>query len=475
MTGKSWPLYYRDELEVGNPEACISICTLWTPRTLISKWLERGSFAVVGNLYSRDGLNPMTRNILANPTIRYIIVCGESLNDSAEALFAFFEKGVDAEWKIVSNGGLIDREIPLATLNLVRENVSIIDLRGLISTEEIKRVIKSLKPLPPFSEHYIFPTSEPIVEVRPSEKIGFILRESTVAEAWIKLVYYVMTFGRVSPTDYGQGQRELLNVMVDIEVESELEQILPAWMPISHEQIQSYVSSFLSSDQRSHASYVYGSRLLKHFGVNQIERIVSDLQRFRFSRRAVACLWDPECDSKSADPPCIVLLQAQIRDDRLHLTAYVRSHDVFRAWHYNAFALRALQEIINSHIGGTTSGRLTIISNSAHIYEDSWGQAMKLIHDMDKDVIWRQRFEPDPRGSFVIRLEDDKIVVYHYAPEGDKIGRFRGRTARELARQLEPFLSLTSHAIYLGRELQKAEDALKRSVSYVQDGISLEA
>jgi len=114
---------------------------------------------------------------------------------------------------------------------------------------------------------------------------------------------------------------------------------------------------------------------------------------------------------------------------------------------------------------------LTIISNSAHIYEDCWDQAVKLIHDTGKDVIWRHKFEPDPRGNFVIRLENGKIVVHHYTPQGDRIGKFAGKTAKELLRQLESFISLISHATYLGRELQRAEDALRKGERYVQDAV----
>lgn len=472
MRGKSWPVYYRDDLEVGNPSACTAVCTLWTPRTLVANGLERESFAVLGNLYSRDGINYIIRNTLANPAIRYLIVCGRSLNDSADALLAFFKNGVDVERRIIGNGGLIDRDIPVAAIERVRHNVGIVDLRGVVAAEQIWHDIRALKPLPPFGKPQLFPTSELKLETYPSERAGIIVRGVSVPDTWVRLVYHVMTFGRVSPTDYGTSQRELLDVMADISFEPPAERTLPNWMPISAEQIGHYVSSLLSADKRADISYTYGNRLLEHFGISQVDSIVSDLLRFRSSRRAVACLWDPRSDSKSTDPPCIVLLQVQIRDNYLHLTIYVRSHDVFRAWHYNAFALRELQGMIARRIEGAILGNLTIISNSAHIYEDCWDVAMGLIRKAGDSAVWGKRFRPDPRGNFVIRLENHSIAVYHYTPDGDKIRRLEGKTAKDLARQLEPYMSLISHAIYMGRELQRAEDALNIGGPYVQDAIT---
>ena len=51
---------------------------------------------------------------------------------------------------------------------------------------------------------------------------------------------------------------------------------------------------------------------------------------------------------------------------------------------------------------------------------------------------------------------------------------FRGRTAKELGIALTegdgPFpLSRLDHALYLGRELQKAELCLEQGIPYVQD------
>ena len=111
-----------------------------------------------------------------------------------------------------------------------------------------------------------------------------------------------------------------------------------------------------------------------------------------------------------------------------------------------------------------------------------------------------QRFiELDPSGYFLIKLDAEagELVAEHYSNDLDERGRatdpetgevlscrggsprkpstsFRGRTAKELGIALTEAdgarpVSRLDHALYLGRELQKAEACLKAGVSYMQD------
>jgi hypothetical protein len=117
---------------------------------------------------------------------------------------------------------------------------------------------------------------------------------------------------------------------------------------------------------------------------------------------------------------------------------------------------------------------------------------------LDDDL--SQRFiELDPAGYFLIRvdLQQGQLIVEHYSngiderglatdPETGEVlscrggavraplGVYRGRTAKEVGIALTEGegphpLSRLDHALYLGRELQKAELALERRTTYVQD------
>jgi hypothetical protein len=116
------------------------------------------------------------------------------------------------------------------------------------------------------------------------------------------------------------------------------------------------------------------------------------------------------------------------------------------------------------------------------------------------DQALSQRFIAlDPAGYFLIRIdpEQQELVAEHYGntinaqglatdPDSGEVIRcqgagpraplavYRGRTAKELGMLLTegegPYpLSRLDHALYLGRELQKAERCLEAGEIYIQD------
>ena len=83
------------------------------------------------------------------------------------------------------------------------------------------------------------------------------------------------------------------------------------------------------------------------------------------------------------------------------------------------------------------------------------------------------RFSPDPTGLFLIGIGPSgrTIHVEHYTREGVLDRRVVGETADGVARQLalDGLVGDVGHALYVGRELQKAEVALRLGLPYEQD------
>lgn len=76
------------------------------------------------------------------------------------------------------------------------------------------------------------------------------------------------------------------------------------------------------------------------------------------------------------------------------------------------------------------------------------------------------KWAPDPSGNFVIGIKEGMIIARH-----DTETTVRGNSAKRILDaifELE-LVSTASHAAYLGRELKKAEIALKLGRSYAQD------
>jgi len=75
----------------------------------------------------------------------------------------------------------------------------------------------------------------------------------------------------------------------------------------------------------------------------------------------------------------------------------------------------------------------------------------------------------DPKGCFRIALQDEKIVAKYE----EKDITITGTSAKAVFDTMQDLglVSLTEHAAYLGRELMKAELALKLGRSYIQDDV----
>jgi thymidylate synthase len=465
-TASEWPVEYADQLIVGSAHSDVGVCCLWSNRNKIAQQLHGAEYAVIGNLYSRAGINALLRNIFANPTIRFVVVTGRSLNDSFEALFDFFTLGVDASGRIQQNGGRIDPVFPHDSLEELRHAVTLVDLRSAARfPDAYRQFLRSRELRGAFAPSHIYPHTPYTEENFPSEENGFTVRGRSIMQTWTEVLSIVMRFGIVTPTDYGTQQRELLNVVSIIHNPSSPLKHIPEWAEFNAAQAEAYVARFLNSEKDSAAAYSYGNRLRSYFGIDQVEGLAAELERSECSRRAVASLWDPVVDSVSTSPPCIATLQASIRDKRVHLSCFVRSHDIFRAYPLNAAAMADLQRRLVCRIGGVTVGRLAFVSQSAHIYSDCWSAAALC----QKRPQSRYQFEQDLRGSIVLRTDGTQLIADHFSAQGDLLQTISVNSAKDLLRALSPFLSRVDHALYIGREVTRLETARDTGEPYRQD------
>ncbi|MHA1379826.1 MAG: dihydropteroate synthase-like protein [Candidatus Helarchaeota archaeon] len=84
-----------------------------------------------------------------------------------------------------------------------------------------------------------------------------------------------------------------------------------------------------------------------------------------------------------------------------------------------------------------------------------------------------EEYYPDSKGFFRIWVdhEQGKIFVVHYREVGNIDLAFSGTSAKDLGKKILAFniTSSDTHALYLGRELEKAEICLELGKSYIQD------
>lgn len=501
-----WPILYKNVLQVKDPNNPVGVAVMWTERHVVADMLKGTNYCAIGNLYSSAGISAMIRNIYANPHLRKIVLWGADLSRSGQALLALKEHGVDDNFFIVGDEkkGQIEKEIGKDAINLFRKNVEIVNLRGKPVSDLVSTVgTLGTVPMKPFSTPKIFPTSRPKPFTYPSEQIGFRLHGQTVAQVWLKILQNIMRYGRNKTTRYTQENelKELLNVMAVVYNENPEKPYIPHFFPFTQKDLDAYYPQVLSPKQIPGIAYTYGQRLRNHDGVDQIAKIIELIKTRPFSKKMIAFTANVAQDwnqVNKGDTPCLTQVTFSIQDGKLFATTHFRSQDMVHGWPRNVFSLQKLQKMIADETG-YSMGAFVMITHSAHIYSDDYALVEKiLLENYEKELGYtsRQMFEEDPRGNVTIEIEEIKenrvgrpikyaklaqldksyeIVVKLYAPGGGLLLKeWRGKTAMEIYIEMVnigDYLTLPSHLIYIGSELQRAEYAIKegRVADFSQD------
>ena len=118
----------------------------------------------------------------------------------------------------------------------------------------------------------------------------------------------------------------------------------------------------------------YGTRTRGQYDV-VIERLRND----KDSRQGVVTLWDPklDCLPGKKDYPCTVMHQFRIRNNRLNMSVYMRSNDVWLGAAYDFFQFTRVQ-IAMASVLGIEPGTYGHHVGSLHLYEEKAPAVEKL-------------------------------------------------------------------------------------------------
>lgn len=115
----------------------------------------------------------------------------------------------------------------------------------------------------------------------------------------------------------------------------------------------------------------YGQRLRSHFGIDQIDKVITLLRKNPNDRQAVLQIWDTDdLDKDTKDKACNLTIVPRVRNGKLDWTVYNRSNDfILGALGANAVHMSVIQEYVASMIG-IPVGRYWQISNCMHVYTE---------------------------------------------------------------------------------------------------------
>lgn len=315
---------------------------------------------------------------------------GKNVNEltSANAVRAFFEKGMNSERKIdgFENAVYFDKNIPAELIDKIRQNVQLIDLNKLMPNarldekiSEANNLIKNLEKKEAFNMPMTF-DYEKTQESFPYEGGPIIVHGTNIPDAWIKMIYNIYRFGKknLMNSNTDRWVKEINNMIVVVHDSQNMDlSVNPFLVPLTTEKIEAYKKEILSPILPEGKAYTYGNKLRAYYypsgeeikklvntteykdfefkqgdwldknvvykdnccEINQVQDIIDVLKRDVYSKACVAITWHAadELMRKHKSSPCLVFLQAMVQDEKLNLTIFFRSHDMTQGWPENAY------------------------------------------------------------------------------------------------------------------------------------------
>ena len=479
-----WPPFLPDQVIVGNRRSSIAVVCGWAQREVFLSKLDEvwrkivgedsplSNIAILGNLYTASrGIDILIRNLMAAPSIRTIIFCGPDLSGASEAFLEMKKRPESLVHK--DNYYTIDEpdwsdiriwdNIPLGMVVSLLRSINTIELGNadlLVNTLTDPRLCDDPRDMP--VTEIAPPRINP--DTYPAPNNVHPIRVKTIGEGYLELLYQIMKFGKVIDTHYGEPSRELMNLTVVISDQKPdpKPEDLEKYLPFDYDHLDKYLPTLLQGGKAENVSYGYGDLMRSHFGVDQFHKVAEKLAKDETSRSAVISLWDPRHEGKGS--PCLNHLWFRIIDGAFHMTAVIRSNDMYFGWPENAYGLRALQWMIRARVCSLKGdyqddkryalGDLTIISQSAHIYERDWAPALETVEKHRRTREWW-----DEKGQWIIEESPDyKFKATLMAPNGPIVREITGSRDEILDTIIkERLVSDVGHALWLGFQLGKLE------------------
>jgi len=150
-----------------SPDGCVAVVLLnieYTPPDKV---------AIYGSLRTENiGIEKIVANVISNPHIRYIIICGDEIRGhrSGSSLIALNKNGIDKQHKIIDAPGAIPyiENIDEEAIKRFRSQIQILNLIGVKDKKTIDKTIDDCiakKPVS-FGEPYI------AIQIAPEAKVN---------------------------------------------------------------------------------------------------------------------------------------------------------------------------------------------------------------------------------------------------------------------------------------------------------------
>ncbi len=148
--------------------------------------------------------------------------------------------------------------------------------------------------------------------------------------------------------------------------------------------------------------------------IDQLSAVVDQILQSPDSRRIVLSAWNVGEIERMKLPPCHLLFQFNVAEERLSCSMYMRSCDVFLGLPFN-IASYALLTQMTAQATGLGLGDLIISLGDAHIYSNHVEQTRLQLSRTPRELP-RMQLDPSVKSVFDFRYEDFHLDNYDPHP-----------------------------------------------------------
>ena len=148
--------------------------------------------------------------------------------------------------------------------------------------------------------------------------------------------------------------------------------------------------------------------------IDQLGNVIERIQEKPNSRRHIVTAWNPAELDEMALPPCHILFQFFVADERLHLHMYQRSCDMFLGVPFNIASYALLLSMV-AQVTSLDPGEVIITLGDAHIYEIYYEQVEEQLSREPKSLP-ELRLNPEIDSIDGFSMEDIKLTDYDHHP-----------------------------------------------------------
>lgn len=148
--------------------------------------------------------------------------------------------------------------------------------------------------------------------------------------------------------------------------------------------------------------------------IDQISQLIEMIKTNPSSRRLIVSAWNVGDLDKMKLPPCHLLFQFYVNDNKLSCQLYQRSADVFLGVPFN-IASYALLTLMVAQVTGLQPGDFVHTFGDAHIYNNHLEQ-VRLQLTREPYPLPQMKINPNVKSIFEFRYEDFELINYQSHP-----------------------------------------------------------